>query len=258
MCDPNLGFLATITSITEDPAEGTLYATGFTAPKFATEDALPYGELDDSIFTTPILAVLPADTNEPVEATEVAGCDLVLPLSIVWTAVQSTYWDANASDPSPVNGAQGVAPDTVLTWRPGFWAADTNGHDVYLGTNVWLVNSRDPSTYRGRQDANSYDPPGELELGRTYYWAIDEVNIPGPYVPWPGPIWSFTIYNIIYVDANAAGANTGSSWTDAFTDFQDGLDIAQDGDQIRVAEGTYRPSKRTEPYQPRTATFQRT
>ncbi|MHC4624569.1 MAG: DUF1565 domain-containing protein, partial [Planctomycetota bacterium] len=256
VCDPNLGSVATITSITEDPEDGMLYVTGFTAPKFPAEGMLPYEELDDSIFTTPILAVLPADTNEPVEATEIAGCDLVLPFSIVWTAGQPIYWDANAWDPSPANGARGVAPGTVLTWRPGLWAADANGHDVYFGTNAWLVNSRDPSTYKGRQDANMYDPPGELELGRAYCWAIDEVNVPNPNSPWSGPVWSFTTYSIIYVDANAAGANTGSSWTDAFTDFQNALDIAQDGDQIWVAEGTYRPSKPTAPYQPRTAAFQ--
>jgi hypothetical protein len=256
VCDPNLGFVATITSITEDPGDGTLYAIGFTAPKFPAEGVLPYEELGDSIFTTAILAVLPADTNEPVEATEIAGCDLVLPLSIVWTAGQPTYWDANAWDPSPTNGATGVALDTFLTWKPGLWAADTNGHDVYFGTNGWLVNNRDPSTYKGRQDANRYDPPGELDSGRTYYWAVDEVNLAHPNTLWPGQVWVFTTGAVIYVDANAAGANTGSSWTDAFTDLQDALDIAQDGDQIRVAEGTYRPSEPTEPYQPRTATFQ--
>jgi hypothetical protein len=27
------------------------------------------------------------------------------------------------------------------------------------------------------QDANTYDPPGLLDIGRTYYWRVDEVNV---------------------------------------------------------------------------------
>lgn len=48
---------------------------------------------------------------------------------------------------------------------------------------------------------------------------------------------------IIYVDANAAGANTGSSWTDAYNDLQDALADANSGDLIWVAEGTYKPDQ---------------
>ena len=47
--------------------------------------------------------------------------------------------------------------------------------------------------------------------------------------------------SIIYVDADATGGNNGSSWGDAFNDLQDALAIASAGDQIWVAEGTYKP-----------------
>ena len=45
----------------------------------------------------------------------------------------------------------------------------------------------------------------------------------------------------IYVDLTATGANNGRSWNDAFTDFQDALAVGGGGDQIWVAQGTYRP-----------------
>jgi hypothetical protein len=49
--------------------------------------------------------------------------------------------------------------------------------------------------------------------------------------------------DVIYVDDSAtAGANNGESWRDAFTDLQSALAIAKAGDEIRVAQGTYKPA----------------
>ena len=47
--------------------------------------------------------------------------------------------------------------------------------------------------------------------------------------------------DIWFVNEAAAGAATGQSWLDAFTDLQSALAVADSGDQIWVAEGTYRP-----------------
>ncbi|MCO6475268.1 MAG: DUF11 domain-containing protein, partial [Phaeodactylibacter sp.] len=47
---------------------------------------------------------------------------------------------------------------------------------------------------------------------------------------------------IIYVDQDAMGMANGLSWTDAFTDLQAALAIAQSGDEIWVAEGVYKPT----------------
>lgn len=45
-----------------------------------------------------------------------------------------------------------------------------------------------------------------------------------------------------YVDIDATGgANDGSSWADAFTDLQNGIDLAVPGIEVWVAEGTYVP-----------------
>ncbi|MCP4702457.1 MAG: hypothetical protein GY862_37200, partial [Gammaproteobacteria bacterium] len=63
--------------------------------------------------------------------------------------------------------------------------------------------------------------------------------------------------NVLYVRQNAAGANTGQSWTDAHTDLQAALSQFASGecpavDQIWVAAGTYKPAADTD----RNATFQ--
>jgi len=47
----------------------------------------------------------------------------------------------------------------------------------------------------------------------------------------------------IYVDADAAGANNGSSWLNAYKYLQDALAAASTGDQILVAQGIYKPDK---------------
>jgi predicted outer membrane repeat protein len=58
--------------------------------------------------------------------------------------------------------------------------------------------------------------------------------------------------NIIYVDDDAPGTNNGTNWTNAYTDLQSALSIAISGDQIRVAQGTYKPTAGTD----RTVSFQ--
>jgi|GEM_PF-3553566 len=55
----------------------------------------------------------------------------------------------------------------------------------------------------------------------------------------PALAWAETIY----VNANAVGAANGSSWTDAYPLLQDALLAAQDGDQLWIAAGIYKPDQ---------------
>ncbi|UCC21500.1 MAG: hypothetical protein JSW23_06695, partial [Planctomycetota bacterium] len=119
-------------------------------------------------------------------------------------------WATLAYNPSPKNQEDDVAKQPTLTWSPGFWTQDSNGHEIYFGTSFEEVNNADTTTsgvFFGAQDIDSntwsvlnYDANG-LELGKTYYWRVDEVNTtytgPEPPVPpnnrWKGDIWYFTV-----------------------------------------------------------------
>jgi hypothetical protein len=62
------------------------------------------------------------------------------------------------------------------------------------------------------QDANTYDPAGVLELGRTYCWRIDEVNAAPDFTVFKGQVWSFTVEPVSYPLQNVTA--TASSFSE--------------------------------------------
>jgi hypothetical protein len=116
-CDEDVGYAAIVTSILESPEDGTLYVTGFTAPKFAGGQALPAGI--ETVFTTPMLAIAAPDGNDPVDANQITGCGLTLPLSILWA--EEVYEGADLTGNGFVN-FQDVAI-LALYWRKTSCAA---------------------------------------------------------------------------------------------------------------------------------------
>ena len=105
------------------------------------------------------------------------------------------------SNPNPSNGASDVDIDAILSWTGGDPNGDPVTYDVYFGT-VSL-----PPKVIGNQTSTTYDPPGNLAFGTTYYWKIVAWdNYGGSAV---GPIWSFTtrFNNPPYTPSNPSPAD---------------------------------------------------
>jgi hypothetical protein len=103
---------------------------------------------------------------------EVNSCDTSK--GNVWSF---TTQSGKAYNPSPTNGASGVATSATLSWSA---AAGATSHDVYFGT-------ANPPASQGNQTATTFNP-GTLANSTTYYWRIDEVGGSGTVT---GDVWSF-------------------------------------------------------------------
>jgi hypothetical protein len=110
----------------------------------------------------------------------------------------------SAWGPTPYDGQQDAAYDANLVWQPGDWVADTNGHDLYFGTDWDEVNDANtadhPNVEYHNLDVNSYDIPYLLELDETYYWRVDENNDACQPEPWTGKVWTFKVAEYIIID----------------------------------------------------------
>ncbi len=118
-----------------------------------------------------------------------------------------------ASDPAPANEATDIPRDVVLSWGAGEYAAT---HDVYFGASFDDVNAASRSNpmdllVSQSQAATSYDPPGRLDFGTTYYWRVDEVNAAPDNTIFKGEVWSFTTEPFAYAIANVVATSNGVS-----------------------------------------------
>jgi len=130
-----------------------------------------------------------------------------------------------AYKPSPVRDATNVPGDVLLTWSPGVGATQ---HDVYVGTSFDDVNDATTSStgiYKTTLPAasNSYDPA--LELGKTYYWRVDEVG--GSVAK--GEVWRFDVSSLAVVDDfeqyNTVDNMIYDTWKDYHDDENNGAAI---------------------------------
>ncbi len=102
-----------------------------------------------------------------------------------WQGDVWSFWipPINAYAPSPSDGSQFVATDVALNWQAGF---EAKLHYIHFGDNFDDVNN----ATGGTPGTKTTFSPGALELGKTYYWRVDESSPPNP--PVKGDVWSFT------------------------------------------------------------------
>jgi hypothetical protein len=133
---------------------------------------------------------------------------------IWWDGDQGLSKSSSARAPSPASDESDVPQDTVLGWTPGPFPGT---HDVYLGTSLADVEAASVGNPLGvlakaGLDVNSYDPPGLLEFGTTYYWRVDEVNATADHTVSQGPVWSFAVepyaYQLTGITATASSSST--------------------------------------------------
>jgi len=104
-----------------------------------------------------------------------------------------------AYEPVPSDGRKFIDPENlILTWTPGFEALM---HTVYFGDDYDTVAN---ATDGGQQEIFATYNPGPLEMDKTYYWRVDELN--EAQNTHTGEIWSFkTMPDISIADPNLVG-----------------------------------------------------
>ncbi|HUW18500.1 MAG TPA: LamG domain-containing protein [Sedimentisphaerales bacterium] len=122
------------------------------------------------------------------------------------TTVTAKLGKSAAWGPSPNDGAEDVAANAKLFWRPGEYAVT---HDVYLGTSFYDVNSATSTSHPNVEyynvDTNTYDPCGLL-FNTTFYWRVDEVGVSER---WKGDVWHFAVGDGSAYDPRVSAGPTG-------------------------------------------------
>jgi hypothetical protein len=132
-----------------------------------------------------------------------------------------------AREPKPAVGAWDVDLDPTLGWTAGREAAT---HDVYFSEDLQaMLDGTAPVT---NMTETSYGPLA-LNLGKTYFWRVDEVNdVETPGI-WQGNIWYFTTQEYFVLDDfesyNAADNQIWWAWKDGLGYVAHGTEPAYPG-----------------------------
>jgi hypothetical protein len=176
---------------------------------------------------------------------------LVVSQSVGWPAEGGQWWwppsNVEISPPNPTSSdiiaitLSGEWPDGCIPNASSIWTYDNNIYFVVYCN--YLPGTVCPTIITPWQRTESLCP---RPLGKyTVYTYL--VGIPGigeEYTQIAEFIVTGRIFSrIIYVDADARGANDGSSWENAYKFLQDTLAIASNHDEVRVAEGIYKPDQ---------------
>ena len=108
--------------------------------------------------------------------------------------VRFFYIPVHAREPSPDSGATDVDVDVTLGFRAGREAVT---HDVYLSTDEQAVIDGTVPVINVTEVSHG---PLSLDLGKTYYWRVDEVNEAETPATWQGDLWDFRTQEYFVVD----------------------------------------------------------
>ena len=99
-----------------------------------------------------------------------------------------------AGEPDPASGTFDVALDLDLAWRRG---READKHNVYFSDDFQAVVD---GTAPVVSVADASNGPLSLDLGKNYFWRVDEVNDAETPSTWPGEVWNFTTIKSLVLD----------------------------------------------------------
>ncbi|MCK4292070.1 MAG: discoidin domain-containing protein, partial [Planctomycetes bacterium] len=142
--------------------------------------------------------------------------------------VRFFYLPVQAKQPDPEDEAVGVAIDVTLSWSAG---REAETHELYFSDDEQAVTdgSVSPVTLPGGGCGSSYGPLS-LDLGKTYYWKVVEVNNAEEPNTWEGDVWSFSTPDYLVVEDFEGYSD--DSGDEVFATWLDGFDVATNGSQI--------------------------
>jgi hypothetical protein len=108
--------------------------------------------------------------------------------------VRFFYIPVHAREPRPASGARDVDVDVTIGFRGGREAAQ---HDMYLSSDEQAVID---GTARVTTISETSYGPLSLDLGKTYYWKINEVNTAETPTMWETDVWNFATHRFLVVD----------------------------------------------------------
>jgi len=136
--------------------------------------------------------------------------------------VRFFYVPVWAREPNPDSGAADTDVDNVsLSWRAGREAAS---HNVYFSTNRQAVMNG--TALAATVSQPSYDS-GELQLGQSYYWKVNEVNTAQTPALWPGDVWDFSTKQFLVIDDFESYDDDYESYNRVFQVWIDGAGYSQ-------------------------------
>lgn len=217
-----------------DPGDPFTYTIWYsTDPTFTTKTEI--SGITDSEYTVPAGSELTDGVTYywRVKAVDSGG---------VFTWSDQLDWSFGVSAPTTefhlLSPANGDTPGTVLV--PFDWENLTgaSSYTIYVDDNPDF--SSPEIEHSGLLVSNYTAGPGELEDAREYYWKVKAITVGGD--KWSVETdWSFYIQTggDWYVDQSLPASGDGKSWATAFLTIGEATAVAQAGDNVHIANGSY-------------------